>query len=91
MRWVPLLVVLGFLVALLLVNRSKRRRTGHRLLRTNIQGDIFGGLTFFLLLGSTSYAFGESPLRAFVTGAIGGVAMFLIYRWQRRRRIARQR
>ena len=48
MKWVPLLVVLGFLVALLLVNRQIRRRTGHRLLRTNIQGEIFGGFTFFL-------------------------------------------
>ena len=91
MKWVPLIVVLGLVVALLLTNRQIRGRTGRRLLRTNVQSDIFGGLFFFLLLGSISYALGSSALRAFVTSAIGGVGMFLLSRWQRRRRTARQR
>ena len=91
MKWVSLIMVLGFAVVLLLVNRRISGRTGHRLLRTNIQSDIFGGLAFFLLGGSTFYSFGSSPLKAFVTSAIGGVVIFLAARWQRRRRIARQR
>jgi len=90
MKWVPLLVVLGFLGALLLVNRHLRSRTGHRLFQKSIQGEIFGGLLVFLLTATTSYADGRSPLRALVSGAIVGVPMFLVYRWQLRRRNARQ-
>jgi hypothetical protein len=91
MRWIPLLVVLGLLVGLLLVNLVIRGRSGHRLIRTSIQGDIFGGLSFFLLIGSIFYEYGSSPLRAYITSSIGGVGFSLISRWQRRRRITEQR
>jgi hypothetical protein len=90
MKWVPLLVVLALLAVLLLVNRQIHVRTGHRLLEKNIQSDIGAGIAFFLLLGTLEYAFGRSPLRAFVVSAIGGVGFSIISNWEHRRRAKSQ-